>query len=1817
MNDAVVENLLFGEGAPVRLTKTTQPTVSDLVTERRIAESQLPQYSTDSRLPLMIYDDIAESDIYDPLDFKEVGERVRSNIVSAISKRFPVVSDKYTLTIENMAYDKSDSSLAAEKRAIQNEKNHSDRLKGDWVLYDNATGRVVQRRRETLMNVPRMTERGTFIRNGSELCLKHMFRLRPGLYARMKADGTPALQINPVQTTGRQMTINLQPDTGIFTVSRGTRTFGVLPLLRAAGVTDDEVKAAWGEELFNINANKYARILNNPDAKFMDEYRNLWNKDFKTIKLDPETTQETTGIPFKSLTKEALLASANKVLKLSRTASPDDEDDRDSLQFQRVMGPADYIPERIVRDGGGLIRKLVQRITKDGNLDIVEAGVFQPHIDSVFGEDRHAGYIDGASPFEGMDFSSSVSRLGEGGIGDTRAAPAETRGVNDSYLGFIDPIRSVESQKVGLEVYMTYGVKKDSKGNLYANFIDKTGKKSLRPMGLVAKSYVATPEYYDPNADPEEFIPVLAKGKGLEYVQRKNVDFYLASSNNMMSIGAGMIPAIGGIRSNRTLMGCLAPSTEVLIIRSGEHIVMTAEELLIDFREGDEVYSLADDNETIIKRPIRQVVKSLSTDFWLLETEEYKDIEVTGDHKWADHLVEPQPCLVKTKELNDEVGMFIPYWKGDLNVSNVEIDGTAVGVTSFIRVRPSVYTAKYPYSVDIDVDDNVYMLANGVFTHNSKYPLQALSLAEREAPLVQRAITLDDGSESTTEKYVAKQLGARFSPVSGRVLSVDADRIVVRGLDGEKHTIELYNDLPANQKGYITNTAVVKPGDSVTKNQCLAKSNYTDDTGTAALGKNLKVAFMTGRGATAFEDATVISQSCARKLASEQLYKYRGDLSSDVSFGKDKFTQLFGSSEYTDKQLEKIGADGFPEPGTVFEKGDPVFLGIQIRDLSSSGLSRTASVPYVKTWDHEEPGTVIDVVKGRKHMTVYTKCFTPTVAGDKLCFDEKTEVMTKRGWVLFKDLLRDDKVLTLDIQTGRNYFTDFEAAFRYDCEDENMYHITTKRVDLLVTKDHKHPVALMNNARYIAFQTSEEIYGKQRYFITGCNLESSSAYACTREDKAKERWEKYTGSVYCIMVPDTHTVFVRRNGKTVWSGNSGRYGNKAIVSAVIPDDKMPKSADGTPFDIIASPLSLPSRLNTSMLGEAGLAKIAKERGVTYTLPDFMEDTIPDFVEREMKKYGVSPTEDVYDPETGKTIPGVNTGYMFYYKLKHMGELKERGRGTGVYSAEEVPLKGEGAARRLGMMETSAVYSGGGMDVLRDAKLIRGQRNDEFWRDFRDGKTPDIPTTPLVHKKFFAHLVASGAKIGQPTKGAFSLATATGSDIDDLTQGRKVSKAATFNSKNMQPIDGGLFDPKIFGADGDQWGYVELPEPVLNPLMFKPIANILGWTDTELREYLQGSRKIDNEYGAANLIKRLNNIDLKTEFKKAKAVLKQDGVTLQQKDLARKRIHAIAPMLKQDTKPSDYFFNRMPILPPRFRQVTTINGGDTNIAADANFLYKRLMEASADLTEARTKLPEEFLVDAREQLYNDVNALIGLQPTNDPKLEAKGVSGLLKWAFGKGSPKLGSLHRKVFGSNLDLGGLGTIIPDSSLTIDQVGIPEESAWKMFEPFVVRELKGRGYSTLQAMKQVLERSPEAKRELIDVMKTRPILLNRAPTLWRYGIQGQMPVLVEGNAIRINPNICGVYNADFDGDSMSTHVPVSNEAVRAIKENMMPSKNLLSPKNFKAHFLPKDAANAGLYLASRIGAGEPIRFRTEEEAQEAFRKGEIKIDTPIIIGR
>lgn len=2090
------------------------PTLTNFAQTRYNMLAQRP-VRTSTKLPYMTYEQIAsDQDVYDPTDFKTVGERIRENVKQAVLSRFPLSNDQYTLRIENLAYEKPKRQhLRDEKEAILNNASLGDRLRGDWVLIDNATGKELQRKTATLMNVPRMTERGTFIRNGSELALKHMFRLRPGVYARIKDNGIIAAHINPAQTTGRQMSMELDPETGVLYMTRGTRMYGVLPMLRAAGMSEDAIRTAWGDELYQMNLKKYGRLMDESDENkkavtTMTEYRNLWNNEISKTLLDPETTKSTLGVAYDRITPDTLLQTSKKILKIAREADTLDLDDRDGLQFQKVLGPADYIAERIVRDGGGVLRTLFNRISRKGTLDDVEPGEFQPHIDSVFMEGKHAGYIEGSSPMESLDFNTGVSRLGEGGIGDTRAAPAESRGVQDSFAGFIDPIRcfavghtvlirepdgverwkpletvtmddlvgcwiddvlqfrkpleihqypydgelilfdngtsacfvtpnhrmhviyasemdrglldlateigtddqgivshfvvradelldsktvalasltvdntltaslfhqseiqrvpyngfvyclsvpgerlfvkyqessnilsmnSPESLKVGLDVYLTHGALKDSKGNLYTRMRTKDGSVNYVDMTTAANAIVATPEFYDPKADPNERIPAFFHGKGIEYVPRKDVDFYLASSNNMMSTGAGMIPLIGGIRSNRTLMGCLHPDTILCIYRNGERLHIYAKEYLTQSKAGDMVLSL-DEQMNPCFRPVRQVLDvHQDLDVYEVKTATGKTVVVNGNHRWLTFTNKNDHCeLLPTTDLRRD--MFVPAEDGWERIVSVTPAGTA------------------EYLVDLDVDDNVYMLANGVFTHNSKYPLQALPLKHRQAPGVQRLLTLPDGTQTTTEKYIGKYLGAKFAPVNGTILSVEPDSIVMRGTDGKKYEIDLYHNFPANQKGYITNHPVVQPGQKVKANEILAPSNYTDENGVAALGTNLRVAFRNGRNAGTFEDAIRISDEAAELLGSEQMYKTRGDVTSDIEYGKQKYLSLFRSNEFTREQLDQLGDDGVVKVGTVLKKGDPIMMGVQHRDQSTRGIARNAATPYLSVWEHDYPGTVMDVARGRKHLTVYTQAYTPMQVGDKMCYDEETQIFTDRGWLYFKDLRGDDRVLTLNPQSGESYLINFVRAYQYAYKGK-MYSLQTPDLDILVTPNHRHLVARNCDCTYMRLMFSTEIFGKCVYHLTNVRVEDENSYKCSKVEGAVEEWVDYDGMIYCVEVPYTHTVFVRRNGKTVWSGNSSRYGSKGTVScydedttvftnqgfkpfsqlrvedqvavldpvsntfqfehpsaihsgpykglmygyrdrnldwlvtpthdmwckrahrnhkgdttyqefgrvnvqtvqgyawlhpvaaphcdlahqtarakelldtirrdpvtevrsvaearqraciryglhaiieqeqqysrtlfrlrvsdcrtaqskqraredgyytkeydgfvycctvstgillvarngkpmwcgnSIVPKEEMLRDAQGRPVHIELSPLGTTSRLNTALLADANLGKIAEKTGKPVILPDFLtDDTIPDFVEKELKKHGLTESEDLFDPVSGKTVKDVATGIVFHYKLKHMSESKQGARSTGEYTAEDLPMKGgKTGARRLGNMEVSALAAHGADQVLRDAKLIRGQRNDEFWRSFRDGMTPTPPSSPLVNQKFFAHLRAAGISLEEyPDR--VHIYGATDRDIKKLTGQRRVSFANTFDSKHLQPVPGGLFDPAIFGADGEQWGYYELPEPVLNPMMFKATANALGWKDKELEGVLKGERQIDGKVGIDGLRDALEHLDIDKELRLAKQTLRAPRVPLSKRDQARKKIRALQPMVDAGVKPIDFLLTRIPILPPRYRPVSKM-ANDVNIAADVNFLYKRMIDAAEDLKEAKSVLPEEAQMDARTSLYQALEAVTGLSETDDPKLRAKNVSGVLKWAFGKGSPKLSAAHRKLFGVAVDLGGRGVVVPDNSLTIDEVGLPEETAWKMFEPFVLRKLRQRGYRMLDALRYTTDRTPEARKLLEEAMAERPILVNRAPTLWRYGIMGFFPKLRgkpgERNTIFTNPNIAKPFGLDHDGDSI-----------------------------------------------------------------------------------
>ena len=1705
----------------------------------------------------------ADDTPYDPLDYKEVRKRVLDNTAMAMQSRFPLESDKYLLAIDDIHYQNHDFHIKDEKDALMHGHSLDARLKGTWKLYDKATGKLIDSKTTTLLNVPYMTSKGTFIRNGSEFALKNMFRLRSGVYTRIKNDGNIATQINPEQGTGQQSTINMDSETGVFTIKIKTRNYGLLPLLKAANVDPDVIEKAWGKELFAANYEKYKNIMSGTDNKGVEEYKKLWDEKYSKMKLDPETTEYTLGMPFKNVTGDVFIRATSKILDVAKTYDPSKTDARDSLLFQKVMGPADYIPERIVRDGDSLTRNLFNTINKTGDLSAIQPGVYQGHVDATFLDDKHASYVDGASPFESIDLNSSVSRIGAGGIGDLRAAPAESRHVQNSYLGFVDPIRSVESLKVGLDNFLAYGVKKDSNGNLYSMFI-KNGeaKPKYIKMTDAAKSIVATPEYYDPSADPEEFIPAFSQGKELEYVKRKEVDYFLASPNRMMSVGASTIPGIGGIRSNRTLMGCLHKDTLVMVYdrytddyvvypvnilyevcrayRADGGMLMSGllgrfELVTIPYLDKLESNYKVDLNiiTTVCIKGIHQTNNDLSCYSVRIGD---REVKVNGSHKWS---VLEAGTTVPTTSLVP--GMHIPVSLKPATQEDVQ----------WLPIDSITYLGKEDYFYDIDVYDNVYMLANGVFTHNSKYPLQALPLEKPEAPLVQRALTLDDGTETTTERYVAKALGAQFSPVDGKVVKITDNEIIVQGVDGQKHTVDLYNDYPSNQKGFIHNTPIVSVGQTVKANQLLAPSNYTTGNGVAALGVNLKTAFLNAPEGASFEDGIYISESAAKKLSSEQLYKTRISDDQDIEYDKNKFLHLFKTKEFTPEQLDILDDNGIVKEGTVLNYGDPMIIGVQHNPAGLHGIANNATVPYIEKWEHHYPGTVTAVTAGAKRAAVYVKTYTPMKPGDKMCFDEQTEVFTDKGWKFFKDIEEEDKFLTLDIVTGGTKFVHCSRYYRW-AHKGRLYAYESDKVSLRITENHNHLISASPSVDYIMLDLAKNIKGKVFYHIIGTDLGSTASYAKSNEGKFKEGWVKYNGFVYCVEIPDTHTVYTRRRGKCVWSGNSNRYGAKGTVSAIVPDEDMLKDANGEPFDVIQSSLGIPSRINPVQLAEIQLGKVAKHTGKPEILPDFPNFDIREYTLNKLKEHGLSDTERVYDPVTGMYIDDVGTGYMFQYKLKHMAESKKGARATGDYTMEETPLKGgsEGA-RRFGSMEWGALigHTGVESEVAKDAKLVRGQRNDEFWRDLRNGNTPDKPGIPLVHKKFFAHLQAAGINLEDRGRTVHAFG-ATDEDIRKLTKNRQVTAAATYDAKDLRPIKGGLFDPNIFGENGDQWGYYELPEPVLNPMMAKSIQYILGWKQAEMQEVLEGARSVDGKVGTEAVMHALDQLDLDKELKVTKSLLKsKETPTSKRSDLAKK-YRALYAIKENDKQPNDFFLTRIPILPPSYRAVSII-GNDVGIVSDANYLYKKMIDSIEDFKEAKQVLPPEEMLDARKALYNSIEAVIGLKDPTDPKLQSKKVEGVLSWVTGKASPKLGSVQRKVFGATVDIGGRNVISPDNSLALDEVGISEETAWTMYEPFVVRKLRQRGMSMTGAVDAVINKDKEAFKALEECLKERPLLINRAPTLHKYSIMACRPKITKGNTLHVSPAICKNFNADFDGDSAADLIRI--EVTSEIFEKML----------------------------------------------------------------
>ncbi len=387
-----------------------------------------------------------------------------------------------------------------------------------------------------------------------------------------------------------------------------------------------------------------------------------------------------------------------------------------------------------------------------------------------------------------------------------------------------------------------------------------------------------------------------------------------------------------------------------------------------------------------------------------------------------------------------------------------------------------------------------------------------------------------------------------------------------------------------------------------------------------------------------------------------------------------------------------------------------------------------------------------------------------------------------------------------------------------------------------------------------------------------------------------------------------------------------------------------------------------------------------------------------------------------------------------------------------------------------------------------------------------------------------------------------------------------------------------------------------------------------------REYRENRERYGDSFeagiGAEAIQALLNEIDLES----MSAELKEEVATTtgQRKSRAIKRLEVVEAFRLSGNDPEWMIMDVLPVIPPELRPMVQLDGGRF-ATSDLNDLYRRVINRNNRLKRLLDLgAPDIIVRNEKRMLQEAVDALIdngrrGRPVTGPGNRPLKSLSDMLKG-------KQGRFRQNLLGKRVDYSGRSVIVVGPNLKMHQCGLPKEMALELFKPFVMKKLVDRGIaSNIKSAKKMVERGREEVWDILeDVIKEHPVLLNRAPTLHRLGIQAFEPVLVEGRALQLHPLVCTAYNADFDGDQMAVHVPLSAEAQTEARLLMLASNNILNPKDGKPVVTPTQDMVIGVYYLTYMSeedwAQEKVKaFASPEEAQMAYELGHIKLHEKI----
>jgi len=372
-----------------------------------------------------------------------------------------------------------------------------------------------------------------------------------------------------------------------------------------------------------------------------------------------------------------------------------------------------------------------------------------------------------------------------------------------------------------------------------------------------------------------------------------------------------------------------------------------------------------------------------------------------------------------------------------------------------------------------------------------------------------------------------------------------------------------------------------------------------------------------------------------------------------------------------------------------------------------------------------------------------------------------------------------------------------------------------------------------------------------------------------------------------------------------------------------------------------------------------------------------------------------------------------------------------------------------------------------------------------------------------------------------------------------------------------------------------------------------------------------------EMGAEAIRKLLKDINIDKLSQELRVEMRQATSEAKRKKISR-RLKVVNAFRNSGNRPEWMILSCIPVIPPDLRPLVPLDGGRF-ATSDLNDLYRRVINRNNRLNRlTELNAPDIIIRNEKRMLQEAVDALCdngrrGRAITGPNKRPLKSLSDMLKG-------KSGRFRQNLLGKRVDYSGRSVIVVGPELRLHQCGLPKKMALELLKPFIYNKLEEKGHvTTIKSAKKMVEKEQPVVWDILDeVIREHPVLLNRAPTLHRLGIQAFEPILIEGKAIQLHPLVCAAYNADFDGDQMAVHVPLSVEAQVEARALMMSTNNILSPANGKPIIVPTQDIVLGLYYMTRErpgtkGAGR--RFANADEVRIAYDHGEISLHAPISV--